>query len=154
VKPHADGSVTVSGAVPAVDLRAEMRDGRLAVEPRFAGTGDLDNRYVATVVGAGDVRDVFAPGGRARLVLVDALAHAGEESPHAGHLTAPMSGTVVAVLVQPDDEVVKGAPLVVLEAMKMEHTIAAPAAGRVVTVHFAVGERVAEGADLVELRDE
>jgi 3-methylcrotonyl-CoA carboxylase alpha subunit len=65
-----------------------------------------------------------------------------------------MSGTVVAVLVKAGDDVAKDAPLVVLEAMKMEHTIAAPAAGRVVAVNFAVGDRVAEGADLVDLTDE
>jgi 3-methylcrotonyl-CoA carboxylase alpha subunit len=48
----------------------------------------------------------------------------------------------------------KGAALVVLEAMKMEHTIAAPAAGVVTAVNFGVGERVAEGADLVDLEDD
>jgi 3-methylcrotonyl-CoA carboxylase alpha subunit len=64
---------------------------------------------------------------------------------------APRSGTVVAVLVQSGDIVARGAPLIVLEAMKMEHTIAAPAAGTVAAVHYAVGDRVAEGADLVEL---
>ena len=66
---------------------------------------------------------------------------------------APMSGTIVAVLVQPGERVDAGAPLVVLEAMKMEHTIRAPAAGIVRSVNCAVGERVAEGADLVDLDD-
>jgi 3-methylcrotonyl-CoA carboxylase alpha subunit len=64
-----------------------------------------------------------------------------------------MSGTVVAVMVKPGDSVEKGAPLVVLEAMKMEHTIAAPAAGVVVAVNYGVGDRVAEGADLVDVGD-
>ena len=64
-----------------------------------------------------------------------------------------MSGTVVAVMVKPGDSVEKGAPLVVLEAMKMEHTIAAPAAGVVVAVNYGVGDRVAEGADLVDVED-
>jgi len=89
-----------------------------------------------------------------RLTLVDPLAHAGEEEAHAGHLTAPMSGTVVAVMVKAGNKVAKGAPLVVLEAMKMEHTIVAPAAGVVTAVNFGVGDRVAEGADLVDLADE
>jgi 3-methylcrotonyl-CoA carboxylase alpha subunit len=65
-----------------------------------------------------------------------------------------MSGTVVAVMVKPGDAVAKGAALVVLEAMKMEHTIVAPVAARVAAVHFAVGDRVGEGADLVDLEDE
>jgi 3-methylcrotonyl-CoA carboxylase alpha subunit len=67
---------------------------------------------------------------------------------------APMSGTVVAVMVKAGNKVAKGAPLVVLEAMKMEHTIVAPAAGVVTAVNFGVGDRVAEGADLVDLADE
>jgi 3-methylcrotonyl-CoA carboxylase alpha subunit len=62
-----------------------------------------------------------------------------------------MSGAVVAVMVEIGAKVVKGAPLIVLEAMKMEHTIVAPADGVVAAVHFRVGDRVAEGADLVDL---
>jgi 3-methylcrotonyl-CoA carboxylase alpha subunit len=62
-----------------------------------------------------------------------------------------MSGTIVAVLVAPGERVEKGAPLVVLEAMKMEHTIVAPAAGRVAAIHFGAGDRVGEGADLVDV---
>jgi 3-methylcrotonyl-CoA carboxylase alpha subunit len=57
------------------------------------------------------------------------------------------------VPIAPGDRVERGAPLVVLEAMKMEHTIAAPAAGVVAAVHFAVGDRVPEGANLVDLDD-
>jgi len=121
-------------------------DGRLAVA--------LDGeRIVASVVARGEERHVFAPGVRRRLAIVDPLAHAGEEEEHAGHLMAPMSGTVVAVLVKPGDRVAKGAPLVVLEAMKMEHTIVAPAPGIVEAVNFAAGDRVAEGEDLVDLVD-
>jgi 3-methylcrotonyl-CoA carboxylase alpha subunit len=101
----------------------------------------------------GDIRHVFAPGARARLEREDPLAHAGDVAEHAGHLKAPMSGTVVAVLVEPGDAVAKGAALIVLEAMKMEHTIAAPAAGIVVAVNYGVGDRVAEGADLVDVED-
>jgi 3-methylcrotonyl-CoA carboxylase alpha subunit len=56
-------------------------------------------------------------------------------------------------MVKPGDQVAKGAPLIVLEAMKMEHTIVAPAAGVVAGVHFRVGDRVAEGAVLVDLED-
>jgi 3-methylcrotonyl-CoA carboxylase alpha subunit len=44
----------------------------------------------------------------------------------------------------------KGAPLLILEAMKMEHTITAPSAGTVQAFRFAVGEQVGDGAELVE----
>ena len=109
--------------------------------------------FHATVVPHGEERHVFCRGAHRKLVLADPLAHAGEEEPHGGHLTAPMSGTVVAALVKPGDKVERGAPLVILEAMKMEHTIAAPAAGVVAAVHYRAGDRVAEGADLVDLDD-
>jgi 3-methylcrotonyl-CoA carboxylase alpha subunit len=86
-------------------------------------------------------------------MLVDPLAHAGVEDAHGGHLMAPMSGVVVAVMVKAGEAVAKGAPLMILEAMKMEHTITAPAAGIVTAVNFAAGDRVKEGADLVDLDD-
>jgi 3-methylcrotonyl-CoA carboxylase alpha subunit len=85
------------------------------------------------------------------LLLIDPLAHAGEAETHGGHLTAPMSGTVVAVLVKTGDKVARGAPLMILEAMKMEHTITAPADGTVAAVNYRAGERVKEGADLVDI---
>jgi len=126
--------------------RMSVRDGRLVIAtPR--------SEFVATVVPLGDERHVYCNSGARKLSLVDPLAHAGEEEAHGGHLTAPMSGTVVAVLVKVGDDVAKGAPLMILEAMKMEHTIVAPADGRVAAVNFRAGDRVAEGADLVDIDD-
>ena len=94
-----------------------------------------------------------ADGAHRKLLLIDPLAHAGEDEAHGGHLMAPMSGTVVAVMVKAGDKVATGAPLLILEAMKMEHTIAAPAAGVVRTVNYRAGDRVTEGADLVDIDD-
>ncbi|MSQ62376.1 MAG: acetyl/propionyl/methylcrotonyl-CoA carboxylase subunit alpha [Betaproteobacteria bacterium] len=68
-----------------------------------------------------------------------------------GTLAAPMPGKVLQVLVQPGAAVAKGAPLVILEAMKMEHTIAAPHDGRVAEIHFKAGEQVNEGEELLRL---
>ena len=62
-----------------------------------------------------------------------------------------MSGTVVKLLVEEGQRVAAGEALVVLEAMKMEHTIAAPHAGIVGRVHYRAGDLVAGGALLVEL---
>jgi 3-methylcrotonyl-CoA carboxylase alpha subunit len=106
--------------------------------------------YHATVVPHGEERHVFCRGEHRKLVLADPLAHAGDEEPHGGHLAAPMSGTVVAVPVKAGDRVERGAPLMILEAMKMEHTIVAPAKGVVAAVHYRAGDRVAEGAALVD----
>jgi 3-methylcrotonyl-CoA carboxylase alpha subunit len=129
-----------------VRARVKFRDGRLVIAADGA-------EFVATVVVHGEERHVFCAGAHHRLRVVDRLAHAGEDDAHGGHLRAPMSGTVVAVLVQPGDRVDRGAPLMVLEAMKMEHTIVAPAPGAVVAINFAVGERVREGADLVDIAE-
>jgi acetyl/propionyl-CoA carboxylase alpha subunit len=65
-------------------------------------------------------------------------------------LAAPMNGRVVAVHANPGDAVAQGSPLVVLEAMKMEHTLAAPTALRVKAVHVAKGAQVAPGKLLME----
>jgi propionyl-CoA carboxylase alpha chain len=59
-----------------------------------------------------------------------------------GGLVAPMPGKVVKVLVDAGQEVAAGAPLVVLEAMKMEHTVRATSPGIVRAIHVAVGEQV------------
>ncbi len=69
----------------------------------------------------------------------------------AGSLAAPMPGKVLQVLVQAGAKVAKGAPLVILEAMKMEHTIAAPHDGSVAEIYFKAGEQVNEGVELLRL---
>lgn len=66
-------------------------------------------------------------------------------------MSAPMPGVVLKISVKPGDVVSRGAPLLVLEAMKMEHQITAPYDGEVVAVHCSVGEMVKPGVDLIEL---
>ncbi|MBA4245641.1 MAG: 3-methylcrotonyl-CoA carboxylase [Pseudomonas sp.] len=77
---------------------------------------------------------------------------AAEASHHQhGGLTAPMNGSIVRVLVEPGQAVEAGTALVVLEAMKMEHSIRAPEAGTVQAIYCREGELVSDGAVLVEL---
>ena len=68
-----------------------------------------------------------------------------------GSLAAPMPGRIVKLMVERGAKVAKGEPLLVLEAMKMEHTIVAPADGVVADVHCAAGEQVLEGVELIRL---
>ncbi len=77
----------------------------------------------------------------------------GDANPTA-HLRSPMTGRVVVVHVAAGDHVVKGQPLLVVEAMKMEHVIKAPRAAVVLRVACAVGRQVEGGAELVELEPE
>jgi len=70
---------------------------------------------------------------------------------HEGHFRAPMPGHVLEVRVQAGQQVAKGAVLLVLEAMKMEHSLTAPWPARVTEVKVEAGQRVEEGTDLVRL---
>ena len=79
----------------------------------------------------------------------------GEEAASAeGGFTAPMNGTVVSVAVKPGAQVEAGAVLVVMEAMKMEHSIKAPHDGNIAEVFFSEGDLVDEGSELLSFADE
>ena len=83
----------------------------------------------------------------------DPIAEAQAGQQHHGGLTAPMNGSIVRVLVTAGQAVEAGTALVVLEAMKMEHSIRAAHAGMVKALYCAEGEMVSEGAVLVELEE-
>jgi 3-methylcrotonyl-CoA carboxylase alpha subunit len=128
------------GAVEATGQLAE--DGNLSV--------DLGGRRTsATIVRRGADITVFHQGGSHRLTLIEPLAGADDAEAPGGKLIAPMPGRIIAVLVEPGADVTKGQPLIVMEAMKMEHTIKAPAEGRVEKIRYAVGDQVEDGAELI-----
>jgi len=83
--------------------------------------------------------------------LFDPITAVDASHSHQGGLSAPMNGSIVRVLVDIGQRVEAGAQLVVLEAMKMEHSIRAPEAGVVKALFCQEGEMVAEGSALVEL---
>jgi 3-methylcrotonyl-CoA carboxylase alpha subunit len=126
----------------------EVRGSRNGPDEVVADVGGV--RIRASVVRSGADRVVMINGRGHRLALFDPDA-AEERDVGGGSLVAPMPGKVVAVLVEAGAEVKKGAPLLVLEAMKMEHTVVSPRDGRVAAVHFAAGALVTEGAQLVAL---
>ena len=108
-------------------------------------------RTHSTLHWQGDVAHVFTPEGATRITWNDPLAHAGEVEMKGGRLTAPMPGKVVSFAVKVGDVVTAGQTLAVMEAMKMEHTIAAPKDGTVQELLYAAGDQVAEGAELLKL---
>ncbi|MGE6211128.1 biotin carboxylase N-terminal domain-containing protein [Comamonas aquatica] len=151
------GTPVAASLITAHDgqLQLQVGDttGRLDWQPQgdgllvqFAGL-----RSTAQVHVQGEVRHIFTPQGAAVLELPDPLAHAGEHGAEGGRLTAPMPGKLVSFAVQAGDAVTKGQPLAVMEAMKMEHTIAAPADGVVQELLYAPGDQVSEGAELIRI---
>ena len=116
------------------------------IELQFAG-----QRTRAAVYPQGEVDHVFTPLGATQITSIDLLAHSGETAAEGGRLTAPMPGKVVSFAVKAGDAVTKGQPLAVMEAMKMEHTIAAPTDGVVQELLYAPGDQVTEGAELLKL---
>ncbi len=110
-----------------------------------------DRRLGASVVVQGDRRHVFLGGRAYAMQFVDPLGGTGADHEEEGTgLVAPMPGKVIALIARPGTAVEKGAPLLVLEAMKMEHTISAPRAGTVKAFRYAAGDQVSEGAELVD----
>jgi 3-methylcrotonyl-CoA carboxylase alpha subunit len=107
-------------------------------------------RQSATIVRTNDDLHIFLSGKHHRIVIVDPLARSEHSVDAHGGLVAPMPGTIIALSVTAGVEVEKGAALLVMEAMKMEHTLRAPAPGKVLAFHCKIGDQVREGVELVD----
>jgi 3-methylcrotonyl-CoA carboxylase alpha subunit len=129
-----DVEVTYAGDSPRVTIDGETHD--------VAGAGGAFAR-------AG-VAHVFLDGEHRVFEWMDPYLPEKSHADTHGGLRAPMPGRILAVHVAPGAAVKRGTPLVVMEAMKMEHTVVAPAGGVVERVLCAVGEQVKEGVELLE----
>ena len=108
------------------------------------------SNHLATVIMNGEQAHIFEDGAVTLIGKPDELQHAADDSEaHGGGLTAPMPGKIISLLVQAGDTVTKGQALLVMEAMKMEHTITAPDDGKVEEVFYNVGDQVTEGVALI-----
>ena len=142
-------SLSVDGQSAAVEMSSKADDADRALRITLLIRG---SRVSGTVVRQGARFDVFVSGKGETLTLKDPLASAGQaEADHAGSLTAPMPGKIIAIEVKAGEKVKRGQALLVMEAMKMEHTIVAGVDGVVENIYFGVGEQVAEGAVLISL---
>ena len=147
-----DGAVTLQ-----VQQADDAADGPLQWTRSASDRTALDVQYngqrcTVKIYRHGEEAYVFTPQGATKIVVIDALAHAGETEAETGRLTAPMPGKVVSFAVKAGDKVTRGQALAVMEAMKMEHTIAAPADGVVQELLYAPGDQVTEGAELLTLQ--
>ncbi len=146
-----DGSIGLElpGGAARSARASAARDGRLAIR---LGADTFTATVARRPTADGVDYAVFADGTSRTLRLVDPLDVTQYEAVASGEgaVRAPLPGKIIDLRVKAGDKVSKGQPLLVLEAMKMEHTLAAPADGTVKTVRYAVGEQVVEGAELVE----
>jgi len=123
--------------------------GRLEAQTLNAWSGE--HRFTAEAVFDGACLHLFHRGRHHRFELLNPLrTTATGASAHAGGLNAPMPGRIVELLAMPDAPVTKGTALLVLEAMKMEHTLLAPSDGVVRQFLVKAGDLVADGAVLLD----
>ena len=137
-------TITVNG-------RSLYASGRLEPDGRLAAILDNMQRH-ADVVEEHEHLVIFYAGRTYRLKHVPASAHSNEEEAP-GNLISSMPGRVVEVMVSEGQRVKKGDALLVLEAMKIEHTITAPRDGTVQSLHYHEDELVEEGMELLSLSD-
>jgi 3-methylcrotonyl-CoA carboxylase alpha subunit len=110
-----------------------------------------EERHSARWFRRGPHLHVWIGDGHEELLIDDPRTQEFSASAATGGLTTPLPGVVSAVAVKEGQAVTAGEVLMVIEAMKMEHTIAAPYDGVVRAIHFARGDRVPEGSELLEL---
>jgi biotin carboxyl carrier protein len=134
IDPRASGIEIVAVRADEMELRVQ---GRIHVVPYAIQGSTVSFSYDGEIYFA----DVADKGVRAKARHRDAS------------MSAPMPGLVLKILVQQGDVVAKGAPLLILEAMKMEHQIVAPRDGRIAAVHCREGELVQSGVELVALEE-
>ena len=156
--PFRDGEEeeTVIAYMDGAGYRMVIREKELTVRGAFNAEGrlaaEIDGHWVtASVIRHGEERHILGPLGTRQLVYVNLHQAQASSGSHGGRLTSPLPGRVVSVVVAAGDMVSAGQILMVIEAMKMEHSITAPAAGTVETVHFSEGDQVDEGAELLTL---
>ncbi|MDP2773967.1 MAG: biotin/lipoyl-containing protein, partial [Nocardioides sp.] len=108
-------------------------------------TDGVRTTYDVTVTGGPlEVVDVDTAHAHVRLTRVPRFVDPADQVA-SGSLLAPMPGTVVRVAVEPGAQVAAGDPVLVLEAMKMQHTVSAPHAGTLTEINVQPGTQVAAG---------
>ncbi|MCG8428413.1 MAG: 3-methylcrotonyl-CoA carboxylase, partial [Chromatiales bacterium] len=134
----------------------ELPDGECRCSGEITADGvfkaDIDGRRLqATMLRQGADLSIVYQGRVWQLQIHDPRQDAMEGEGKDGGLTAPMPGAVIAVKVAEGDSVKEGDALMVVEAMKMEHTISAPNDGKIAEIRFGVGDQVEEGDELLSL---
>ena len=144
-EPSSPWHLNNSWGLPQPKLCIQIQQTEVTVSTN-KGLTDLSNSSVA-ITDSGF--DLFTPQGYYHCAEVDPDLGLDTDNTDGGSLRAPMNGTVVSLLVDMGASVSKGDTLLVMEAMKMEHTIDAPSDGMVTEFYFQPGDLVDGGADLL-----
>ena len=159
------GAIVLNGTeydVPVVECgSSEQRRFRISVgDKTVLATGELNGNELYADIDGYRQRVVVVPhdgqftmfSQRGAMQFALARPDFGEDQGQAdsGAFSAPMHGVIVKLLAEAGADVERDQPLLIMEAMKMEHTIRAPAAGRVVEFYFRAGEQVSGGEELLE----
>lgn len=126
-------------------LKAILRDGKLSID-------DGTQAHEAWVEKIHDELNLYTSAGPITIKPFDGAVATNHDPSTKGQLTAPMPATVVAILKNKGDTIKTGDKLMVLEAMKMEHTIHAPYDGLLVDIFYSIGAQVNEGTELVMIQ--
>jgi 3-methylcrotonyl-CoA carboxylase alpha subunit len=141
------GDQKAEGILEMEVIHAKVSD---AVKVSFAG-----ERFTASVHPSwhekGQIASVFTARGATKITVIDPFLAIDGNAAQGGGLIAPMPGRLVSFAVKAGDKVTAGQTLAVMEAMKMEHTIAAPKDGVVAEILYAPGDHVMDGAELLKL---
>lgn len=150
-----DVSGTVSVVYETGAYRLTFGDRTVRARGRMMGHGHISAefdglRVEPVVVPVERTLHVFLSGASWKLDWVDPLDVSADGGGGHGGLVAPMPGRVIALLVEPGATVEAGTPLLIIEAMKMEHRLCAPSAGVLKAFRCATDDQVAAGAELVD----
>jgi 3-methylcrotonyl-CoA carboxylase alpha subunit len=147
-----DVAVSYQGEAVRIDIGGAAAVASGALDAQGALTATVDGAPVFTRARLqGGVVHLFLAGAHHAFEWRDPYLPPGEVAERHGGLVAPMPGRILAILAGEGDKVARGVPLIVMEAMKMEHTVTAPAAGVVEKVLCAIGDQVKEGVELLRL---
>ena len=142
--PNSPWHLTTSWGLPKPKLRLQIQQCE-----RYLAANDLNNLSSSTLVVKDEGFDLFTPEGYFNCSEIKPDLGTDDQNTANGSLKAPMHGSVVDLLVGVGDMVKKGDTLVIMEAMKMEHTIVAPADGAVSEFFFEKGDLVESDAELL-----
>ncbi|ARM35105.1 acetyl-CoA carboxylase biotin carboxylase subunit [Legionella longbeachae] len=148
---------TLIMAINTNDFKVQLNQKEFLIHANLIGNQlriEIENqKYQATIENNNQSLTLYSPQGSITIERFNWSTLGAQTTTHKGQLTAPMPATVVAVLKNTGERVKAGERLIVLEAMKMEHTIHAPNDGILMEVFYAVGAQVNEGEELLTLSE-